>query len=634
MSEYSPPDSLSVILDFKEELIHQDSHNLILDFGSEKGLNLARIKLRARFRFSAICSNELPIDNRGNARIKIKTNLKIRSTSSLDFDHLVGVSLGLSFNYAVTNPYILKTEIPWFKSILRVSNKALFFDKGLSTSSGSYFSFGKALTLSESIYSYFEQGLGVAGDAKIVWQESKKLPQTNILMFENGESVVIKRAFQYQEMLRLRRTVSMSHQVADQFERVFSFKWDKGLEIITQDKIRWEITEQIHYRKHAIEPHPTPEAPKYQGNGNLDFNCLCINIDSHNVVLNFGEDDCLPARVDKKWWYILNNISVTRLDNGEPITVIDGTYETGRDRWCWIYSLTIAPKQLHKLQPIGNTPVILKIMVNGFEHHMLVEGEPEESHKFAETLHRLNGRSVTALDSENYASKRSFLQENERRAGQLCQAELDRVFSDTILDWQLLEDTGWIVPTQSLTYANLAPIDAIKMVVDAGGGFIYSQKNSKALSILPKYKKSFWNPMQFEDYDLILNSGMMLQHDVKKNETSFDYDSIMMINSLSGNTARVGIVDTPRSTPLETTSNPLFTTVSMGGYAKTALSSANVKERHTFNQMIVSQDIGEMLPGKTISFDAEWWGVIDTVKGSFNHEKVWESIEVERISRE
>ncbi|MGV7507446.1 hypothetical protein PJN21_29585, partial [Mycobacterium kansasii] len=59
---------------------------------------------------------------------------------------------------------------------------------------------------------------------------------------------------------------------------------------------------------------------------------------------------------------------------------------------------------------------------------------------------------------------------------QLVQAELDRANSGTALDWKLIDDLGWIVPTKSLSYAELAPIDAIKQVVDAGGGFIYSQK--------------------------------------------------------------------------------------------------------------------------------------------------------------
>lgn len=551
-----------------------------------------------------------------------------------NIDHNLGVSYGfpVGFNQAIT--ICARAVLPWSQPILMAQNGAIYFEDGLVIGESLVLTHDAANHLSQSIHATFEQGTGLNNCLSLVWQEAERLLKTRTYVFEGGETIAIQRIFKHQEMLKGRRAITISHQVAEQLSKTFSFAWDKGLEIVTQDKIRWEDAYQIHYRKHPIKPMPPPERPKYTGSTDLVFNCLCHEIDSANVVLNFGADDCFPQRPLKKWWYILNSVSVTRLDNNEPITVIDGTYETGRDRWCWTYSLTLAPDQLHKLASEDDVPVVLKIMVNGFEHHMLVEGEPEQTRRFAQTLYRLNGRSRTALDSSTYASTRSFLQENERRAEQLCQAELDRVFSDTLIDWQLLEETGWVVPTQSLTYANLAPLDAIKLVVEAGGGFIYSQKASKTLSILPKYKKGYWDAMQLEDYDLLLNESMMLQHEIKPVDHEFDYNGITLINSRNGNTAKVRIAGTSAETMLPNATNPMFTVVSMGGYGKTELCRENVKERHVFSQIPVSNEIGEMLPGKTIAFASQWWGVIDNVKGAFNHKEVWETVEVERISRE
>ncbi len=551
-----------------------------------------------------------------------------------DINHLVGVSSGLDIAFKKAITHLSKTEIPWSKPILRVSNEALFFDKGLVISNASSIGFERGLTLSESIHAVFDKGVFVTRNPTLKWQENLTIRIARDLHFDEGIQLRINREFKHQEMIRRRGNITFAHEVAHVFEKSFFFEWDKGLEIVTKDDIPWDKAKAIHYKKHPIIPLPKPETPKYKGSTDLNFNCLCHDVDSHNVVLNFGVDDCIPQKPKKNWWYILNNVTVTRLDNNEPITVIDGTYETGRDRWCWIYSLTVAPDQLHKLQPDSGNPLILKIMINGFEHRMLVEGEPNETRRFAQTLFKFNGRSETALDSETYASKRSFLQENERRAEQLCQAELDRVFSNTLMDWQLLEETGWIVPTQGLTYTNLAPMDAIKLVVEAGGGFIYSHKASKTLSILPKYKKGYWNPMQIQDYDLILDEGVMLQHEIKSIDIGFDYNGITLINSLNGDTSKVRIAGTSAETMLESVTNPLFTIVSMGGYGKTEICKSNVKERHTFTQLPVSQEIGEMLPGKTLAFGGEWWGVIDSVKGSFNHLEVWETVEVERISRE
>jgi hypothetical protein len=564
----------------------------------------------------------------------LDTNFSFEVNALFDINHIVGVSYGFDMHYQKAITALSTTEIPWAKPILRVSNEALFYDQGLVISNQANIQFEQAGSLIRAIRSLHEQATGLSSDAYVIWEEGDKRFIHQRYSHEETIKLHHNRKTVWQEMIRRRKTFTYSHEMAQVFEHRFSFEWDKGLEIVTKSDLPWDKAKAIHYRKHPVLPWPKPETPKYEGSTDLNFICLCHDVDSHNVVLNFGADDCFPQGPQKKWWYILNNVSVTRLDNNEPITIIDGTYETGRDRWCWAYSLTLAPDQLHKLVSENDEPVVLKIMVNGFEHHMLVEGEPEQTRRFAQTLYRLNGRSRTALDSSTYASTRSFLQENERRAEQLCQAELDREFSDTLIDWQLLETTGWIVPTQSLTYTNLAPIDAIKLVVEAGGGFIYSQKASKTLSILPKYKKGYWDAMQLEDYDLLLNESMMLQHEIKPVDHEFDYNGITLLNSRNGNTAKVRIAGTSAETMLPNATNPMFTVVSMGGYGKTELCRENVKERHVFSQMPVTSEIGEMLPGKTVAFSDGWWGVIDNVKGAFNHKEVWETVGVERISRE
>jgi len=551
-----------------------------------------------------------------------------------DINHIVGVSHGVKSVFKEAITCCARTVIPWSTTILMAKNGAIYFEDGLVIADSTLVCVENALTLSQAVKIQHEQGTGLKSDLFLVWQESGRLLKTRNYVFENGEVIALEGTFKYQEMLKRRRAFTVTHEIAEQFTKTFTYKWDKGLELVTQDVICWEDAYQIHYRKHPIKPLPPLKPPEYSGSSDLSFDCLCSEVDSHNAILNFGVDECLPQKPLKNWWYVLNTISVTRLDNNESITIVDGTYETGRDRWCWSYTLTLAPDQLEKLIPIDDEPVILKIMVNGFEHRMLVEGEPEETRRFAQKLFKLNGRSETALDSSTYVPLRSFLQENERRAEQLCQAELDRVFSNTVIDWQLLEETGWIVPNQSLTYTNLAPIDAIKLVVEAGGGFIYSQKASKTLSILPKYKKGYWNPMQASDYDLILNEGVMLQHEIKPIDIGFNYNAISLINTLNGNTSKVRIAGTSAETMLPPATNPMFTVVSMGGYGKAEICKATVKEIHTFSQMPVSQEIGEMLPGKTLAFGGQWWGVIDNVKGSFNHNEVWETVGVERISRD
>lgn len=564
----------------------------------------------------------------------LDTAFKFEIDAVFDINHIVGVSYALDAGYQKAISVLSVAAIPWAKPILRVSNEALFYDQGLVISNQTQLGFDKAGSLNRAVRILHEQATGLSIDLILVWEEGDKrfihqhyLHEETIKLRHNRETV-------WQEMIRRRKTLTYSHEVAQVFEHRFSFEWDKSLEIVTKSNLPWDKAKAIHYRKHPVLPWPKPEPEPYQGSTDLNFICLCHDVDSHDVVLNFGADDCIPALPKRNWWYIVNVLTAERLDTGEKIKVIDGTYSTSRSQWCWTYSITVAHTEKEKLQPVNGQPVILKIMINGFEHHILLE-DPEETRRFASVLYTYPGRSVTALNSDKYGPTRSFIQDNERTSVQLVQAEIDRANSGTALDWKLIDELGWIVPIESLSYAELAPIDAIKQVVDAGGGFIYSEKAGNTLTILPRYQKGYWDMMTVDDYDILLSESLVMQQNIKQNDEYIaDFNSITVVNSRSGESLKVQQRGTSGDVPLETVTGPLFNVVSSASYGKNELVKANIQELHTFSDIPVSREIGEMLPGKSIAFNGQWWGVIDGVSGSFSHNKVNETITVERISRE
>ena len=564
----------------------------------------------------------------------LDTAFQFQIDAVFDINHIVGVSYAFDASYQKAIAALSTTEIPWAKPILRVSNEALFYDQGLVISNQKNIQYEQAGSLNRAVRSIHEQATGLSSDAYVIWEEGDKRFIHQRYVHEETVKLRHNRETVWQEMIRRRKTFTYLHEVAQVFEHRFSFEWDKGLEIVTKSDLPWDKAKAIHYRKHPVLPWPKPEIPKYEGTGDLNFVCLCHDVDSHNVVLNFGADDCIPALLNRNWWYIVNTLTAERLDTGEKIKVMDGTYSTSRSQWCWTYSITVAHTEKDKLQPVNGQPVILKVVINGFEHHILLE-DPEETRRFASVLYTYPGRSVTALNSDKYGPTRSFIQDNERTSVQLVQAELDRANSGTSLDWKLIDELGWIVPIESLSYAELAPIDAIKQVVDAGGGFIYSQKAGNTLTILPRYQKGYWDSMTLDDYDILLSESLVMQQNIKQNDEYIaDFNAITVVNSRSGESLKVQQRGTSGDVPLESATGPLFNVVSGASYGKNELVKANIQELHTFSDIPVSFDIGEMLPGKSIAFNGQWWGVIDGVSGSFSHEKVNETITVERISRD
>ena len=631
---YTPPDAHNVVLDFEQPLTPIDSHNVVLNYADvepQLGVLLATINTNIQAEISG--RNWGNIDNRGALLAVIDTSIRASISGINDINHTRGIETYWLAEYQRAIPCLTTPEISWSKPTFKAHHSAFFYDSGLSVSHFVASSFQIGNVLRTAVQKAFEQGTGLSSSGYLYWQENQKYFINQSLVFEESSKLRIQRLTEWDELIRKRKQLTLSHEVAQVFEHKFLFDWDTGLELVTQNSIPWEKARPTYYRKHAVEPWPEAEIPEYVGNTDLVFNCLCTDVDSHNVILNFGVDDCIPAIAPKPWWYIVNEISVTRLDNGQNIHVLSGNYRTDRQSWCWSYTLAIPAFELSKLDPVAGQPVILKIVVNGFEHLMLLENRTR-SRQFAQETYTLTGRSPSALLDSPSSPPRAFLQENERTSVQLVQAEIDRsAYPDLALNWQLIDVLGWIVPTESFSYSGLTPIKAIQEIAAAAGGFVYSEANSQAITIKPLYKKTFWDSMNTNDYDILLPESIVTEQSTDY-ETYPDYNGISLTNDKTGATGLVKRTGTSGGVMVETVNNNLFTSASvMGAYGKSALAKAGMVEMHTFT-MPLTQEIGLCKPADVLAFNAEWWGVVDSISGSFTYSKVTQTVTVERVNHD
>lgn len=631
---YTPPDAHNVVLDFEQPFTPVDGHNVVLNFTDvepQLGVLLATINTNIQAEISG--RNWGNIDNRGALLAVIDTSIRASISGINDINHTRGIETYWAAEYQTAIPYLTTPEISWSKPTFKAHHSAFFYDSGLTISHSAGSNFQAGLALRVAVQKAFEQTTGLSSSGYLYWQENQKYFINQSLVFEESAKLRIQRSTEWDELIRKRKQLTLSHEVAQVFEQKFLFDWDKGLELVTQDSIPWEKARPTYYRKHVIEPWPEAEIPEYVGHTDLVFNCLCTDVDSHNVILNFGVDDCIPAFESKPWWYIVNEISVTRLDNGQKIHVLNGNYRTDRQSWCWSYTLAIPAFELSKLDPVAGQPVILKIVVNGFEHLMLLENRTR-SRQFAQETYTLTGRSPSALLDSPSSPPRAFLQENERTSVQLVQAEIDRsAYPDLALNWQLIDALGWIVPTESFSYSGLTPIKAIQEIAAAAGGFVYSEANSQAITIKPLYKKTFWDSMNTNDYDILLPESIVTEQSTDY-ETYPDYNGISLTNDKAGDIGLVKRTGTSGDVLVETVNNNLFTSTSvMGAYGKSALAKAGMVEMHTFT-MPLTQEIGMCKPADILAFNAEWWGIVDSISGSFSYSKVTQTVTVERVNHE
>lgn len=562
----------------------------------------------------------------------INVGFSSNADAKFDINFIRGLNHLSVFSYQKGLPALLENHLRFGKAIIKAHNSAFIFERGLTILTAVTASFDKSTFLQRMVRAVFEETTGLSSTSKVIWQENDKRFISRNFVFEESERLLINRQTSWDEMIRKRKKITFSHEVAELFEKRFTFLHDKGLELVTTDSIPWEMARAVYYRKSKVDPIDPQPKPEYVGSPDLNFICLCHDIDSHNVILNFGADDCLPNIAPVDWWYIVNEIKVTRLDNGQEIQIYSGDYSTDRSSWGWSYNLTIPFYEKAKIEPIDGKPVIFKIMINGNEHRMLLENI-SRSRQFGKDVYKLSGRSPTALLDAPYSPTRSFTQENERSSVQLVQAELDRVNSDIVLNWELIDALGWILPPESLSYSNLTPIAAIKLIVDAAGGFIYSEPNSNTLMIKPRYKKTWWDSIAINEYDRVIPESIVTDQSTDYQPYP-DYNGVFLTNDRTGDTGQVKRIGTAGDVLQESINSPLLTsTTVMHSKGREVLAKAGLVENHSL-LMPITQEIGQCLPGELISFNGDWWGIVDGVSGSFTHKLVNQTVSIERVNRE
>lgn len=558
-------------------------------------------------------------------------NLSCLSEAQANFDinFILGLGLGLTANYQRATAHVQPFGIPWQKSTHKAHNSAFSFARSLGISGGVSLEYERTTALGHTVKTAFEETLSLQQSVFVPWQINEVIRASRVLPWDATNQTYQDATLSWVELDHRRKQFTYSYEVAKAIEKRYAFEFDKGLELVTASALAWEDGRAIYYRKHAVEPWPEPIIPDYEGTGDLDFQCLCIDVDAHNVILDFGNDDCIPQIAPVEGWHIVNDVKVTREDTGEVVHILGGRVGSDRSKWCWDFNLTVPSSQIDKTRSTNGTPVILVVAINGKNYRMLVE-DRSQSIQFANSTYTVTGRSPTALLDRPASPTRTFLQENERTSVQLVQAELDRVSSGLTLNWQLIDALGWIVPTGSFSYSNLAPIAAIKLIAEAGGGFVYSEPDSDTLSIKTLYKKTYWDALEMSEYDRIVPSSLAV--DIGISDTRYpEYNAVWLTNDKTGDTYKVLKAGTDGATQYETQNNPLYTAPSAFGNAgKAFLAKAGLVEVHTL-QMPISQTVGHCELGEIFAYNGEWWGIVDGVDISFTYDKVIQTVAVERV---
>ncbi|WP_461604092.1 hypothetical protein [Aeromonas rivipollensis] len=215
--------------------------------------------------------------------------------------------------------------------------------------------------------------------------------------------------------------------------------------------------------------------------------------DKRTKALVFGRQRA-DARLEFVWFgqahiviptrrvYLVSNAaSIVRVRDGTDIPTTSLSIELDTDSWAWQFTAQIpriAAAEMTDEEEVS-------IHVNGQQWDCVCDGW-QSSQSFARESATLTGRSRTAYLSPTHVLAQSVSESSAATMAQLAQALLPLGWT---LDWQAPD---WLVPGGFFSLDNQTPIEAIKYLAEAAGGFVLPHQRDRHLVIKPRYPTVPW----------------------------------------------------------------------------------------------------------------------------------------------
>jgi hypothetical protein len=202
--------------------------------------------------------------------------------------------------------------------------------------------------------------------------------------------------------------------------------------------------------------------------------------------VEYYDDDPLVFPIQRVY-VMIPSLTLVRLPERTPVRVFGADIAGDRDGWAWTFSAQIAFADRELVDPAdAEDPIEIEIAINGHVWTFQVDG-CDDNRRFGSKSATIRGRSRSAVLAKPTAPSRSYTETDELTAAQLAEQELDG--TGWTLEWDAVD---WLVPENTFSYADLAPIEAIARLAHAIGATLQSDPEDKTLRVLPGYAVSPW----------------------------------------------------------------------------------------------------------------------------------------------
>ncbi|MGS3174485.1 hypothetical protein [Aeromonas sanarellii] len=186
----------------------------------------------------------------------------------------------------------------------------------------------------------------------------------------------------------------------------------------------------------------------------------------------------IPTR---RVYLVSNAAQIVRVRDGLDIPATSLSIELDTDSWAWQFT-----SQIPRIAAAEMTDEEeVSIHVNGQQWDCVCDGW-QSSQSFARESATLTGRSRTAYLSPTHVLPQAVSEIGAATMAQLAEALLPYGWT---LDWQAPD---WLVPGGFFSLEGQTPIEAIKYLAEAAGGFVLPHQRDRHLVIKPRYPTVPW----------------------------------------------------------------------------------------------------------------------------------------------
>ncbi len=190
-------------------------------------------------------------------------------------------------------------------------------------------------------------------------------------------------------------------------------------------------------------------------------------------------------------YIVVNNASLMRVSNSLAIEALTLEVRGDADDVHWAWSASLFAKQLDDLEP--DTPgelVELEAQINGVVWRLLVE-DIARDRRFAQDRINIGGRGIAAnIADPNYERESRDNTAGALTAQQVAAAALTD--NGVSIGWSLAWSApDWLIPAGAWVHTG-TPLEAVRRIADAGGGYVRADPIIKTLHVLPRYPTLPW----------------------------------------------------------------------------------------------------------------------------------------------